>query len=49
MGESDAKTIDVFICKLEKKIGKASDGRDYIETVWAPIQALEAIRATCRR
>ena len=49
MGESGAKTIDVFICKLEKKIGKASDGRDYYETVWAPIQASGAMRVTCRR
>ena len=24
----------VFICKLRKKLAKASGGRDYIETVW---------------
>jgi two-component system, cell cycle response regulator CtrA len=34
MDEPDAKIIDVFVCKLRKKIGKASGGLDYIETVW---------------
>jgi two-component system cell cycle response regulator CtrA len=28
------KIIDVFICKLRKKLANASDGKDYIETVW---------------
>ena len=30
----DAKTIDVFICKLRKKLANASSGKNYIETVW---------------
>jgi two-component system, cell cycle response regulator CtrA len=28
------KIIDVFICKLRKKLANASNGKDYIETVW---------------
>jgi two-component system cell cycle response regulator CtrA len=28
------KIIDVFICKLRKKLASASDGKGYIETVW---------------
>jgi len=28
------KIIDVFICKLRKKLDNASGGKDYIETVW---------------
>jgi len=27
--------IDVFICKLRKKLANASFGKNYIETVWA--------------
>jgi DNA-binding response OmpR family regulator len=30
------KIIDVFICKLRKKLRLACDGEDYIETVWGP-------------
>ena len=32
--EPDAKIIDVFICKLRKKLANASGGQDYIETVY---------------
>ena len=28
------KIIDVFICKLRKKLANASNGKNYIETVW---------------
>ena len=28
------KIIDVFICKLRKKLANASSGKNYIETVW---------------
>ena len=28
------KIVDVFICKLRKKLINASDGKNYIETVW---------------
>jgi two-component system, cell cycle response regulator CtrA len=34
MEEPEAKIIDVFICKLRKKLANASGGKDYIETVW---------------
>jgi two-component system cell cycle response regulator CtrA len=34
MDEPDIKIIDVFICKLRKKLANASGGKDYIETVW---------------
>jgi len=32
--EPEAKIIDVFICKLRKKISLATGGENYIETVW---------------
>ena len=32
--EPEMKIIDVFICKLRKKLAIASGGEDYIETVW---------------
>ena len=34
MDEPEAKIIDVFICKLRKKLADATDGTNYIETVW---------------
>src|SRR5215204_6374087 len=34
MDEPGLKIIDVFICKLRKKLADASNGKDYIETVW---------------
>ena len=34
MDEPDIKIIDVFICKLRKKLANASGGKDYIETIW---------------
>lgn len=34
MDEPEVKIIDVFICKLRKKIEELSDGENYIETVW---------------
>ncbi len=33
--EPGAKIIDVFICKLRKKLANASMGQNYIETIWA--------------
>ena len=32
--EPELKIIDVFICKLRKKLEYASGGKNYIETVW---------------
>ena len=34
MDEPELKTFDVFICKLRKKLARATGGRHYIETVW---------------
>ena len=34
MDEPEIKIIDVFICKLRKKLADASNGKNYIETVW---------------
>jgi two-component system cell cycle response regulator CtrA len=34
MDEPDQKIIDVFICKLRKKLAGASFGKNYIETTW---------------
>jgi two-component system cell cycle response regulator CtrA len=34
MDEPELKIIDVFICKLRKKLAAAIDGDNYIETVW---------------
>jgi len=38
--EPEAKIIDVYICKLRKKLAGASGGLDYIETVWGRGYAL---------
>ncbi|MBX9849901.1 MAG: response regulator transcription factor, partial [Rhodocyclaceae bacterium] len=32
--EPELKIIDVFVCKLRKKLQDASGGDNYIETVW---------------
>lgn len=32
--EPDLKIIDVFVCKLRKKLANATGGINYIETVW---------------
>jgi len=34
MDEPELKIIDVFICKLRKKLSNALGGENYIETVW---------------
>jgi two-component system, cell cycle response regulator CtrA len=34
MDEPEIKIIDVFMCKIRKKLAQASNGKDYIETVW---------------
>ena len=34
MDEPELKIIDVFICKLRKKLAEATGGVNYIETVW---------------
>ncbi|MEE8262897.1 MAG: response regulator transcription factor [Gammaproteobacteria bacterium] len=34
MDEPELKIIDVFVCKLRKKLSAATGGDNYIETVW---------------
>jgi two-component system cell cycle response regulator CtrA len=34
MDEPEMKIIDVFICKLRKKLAAACNGEQYIETIW---------------
>jgi two-component system cell cycle response regulator CtrA len=34
MDEPEVKIIDVFMCKLRKKLTNASGGKSYIETMW---------------
>ena len=49
MDEPMLKIIDVFVCKLRKKLAEASGGKEYIETVWGRGYALrvpESFRPT---
>lgn len=34
MDEPSSKIVDVFVCKLRKKLSEATGGENYIETVW---------------
>jgi two-component system cell cycle response regulator CtrA len=34
MDEPELKIIDVFVCKLRKKLTAGTGGENYIETVW---------------
>ncbi len=34
MDEPEQKIIDVFVCKLRKKLSGATGGENYISTVW---------------
>ena len=34
MDEPELKIIDVFVCKLRKKLAQATGGVHYIETIW---------------
>ena len=40
MKEPGLKIIDVFVCKLRKKLAEATGGKHYIETVWGRGYAL---------
>ena len=42
MDEPELKIIDVFICKLRKKLAQATGGENYIETVWGRGYVLRA-------
>jgi two-component system, cell cycle response regulator CtrA len=50
MDEPELKIIDVFVCKLRKKLAQATGGKHYIETVWGrgyvlrdPVEAPAAV------
>jgi two-component system cell cycle response regulator CtrA len=43
--EPGIKIIDVFICKLRKKLAAATDGVSYIETIWGQGYALRDPKA----
>jgi two-component system cell cycle response regulator CtrA len=54
--EPETKIIDVFVCKLRKKLAEASGGKNYIETVWgrgymlrAPTDGIESSTTTPQR
>jgi len=34
MDEPEPKIIDVFICKLRRKLANACNGKNFVETVW---------------
>jgi two-component system, cell cycle response regulator CtrA len=34
MDEPEIKIIDIFMCKLRKKLANASGGKNYVETMW---------------
>ena len=56
MDEPELKIIDVFICKLRKKLSpEATGGENYIETVWGrgyvlrdPVENLQPRPDCCR-
>ena len=48
MDEPALKIIDVFICKLRKKLAYASGGKNYIETIWV-VAMWRAIPLTKKR
>lgn len=45
MDEPELKIIDVFICKLRKKLAEATGGHNYIETVWGRGYVLRDVSA----
>lgn len=49
MDEPELKIIDVFICKLRKKIEALSNGISYIDTVWGRGYAMRDIEHTERK
>ncbi|MCT8328742.1 response regulator transcription factor CtrA [Albidovulum sediminis] len=49
MDEPELKIIDVFICKLRKKLAEATGGESYIETVWGRGYVLREPQAGERR
>ena len=46
MDEPEPKIIDVFICKLRKRLAQASGGENFIKTVWGRGYVLQEPAAT---
>src|SRR5689334_16433312 len=46
MDEPEPKIIDVFICKLRKRLAQASGGKNFIKTVWGRGYVLQEPAAT---
>jgi two-component system cell cycle response regulator CtrA len=46
MDEPEVKIIDVFVCKLRKKLAQSTGGTHYIETVWGRGYVLRDSAAT---
>ena len=44
--EPEVKIIDVYICKLRKKLAQATGGNHYIETIWGRGYVLRDITRT---
>jgi two-component system, cell cycle response regulator CtrA len=49
MDEPEVKIIDVFVCKLRKKLAQATGDTHYIETVWGRGYVLRDAAATAAR
>jgi len=49
MDEPELKIIDVFVCKLRKKLGNATGGDNYIETVWGRSYVLQDPEGSTQR
>jgi two-component system, cell cycle response regulator CtrA len=47
MDEPELKIIDVFVCKLRKKLALATGGHHYIETVWGRGYAMRDPEPLC--
>ncbi|MBO7257856.1 MAG: response regulator transcription factor [Alphaproteobacteria bacterium] len=47
MDEPEMKIIDVFLCKIRRKIEKLSGGEEYIETVWGRGYILKDLPVSC--
>jgi hypothetical protein len=48
MDEPEIKIVNVFMCKIRKKLAIASGGKDYIETVWGrgyPLREPQEVKA----
>jgi two-component system cell cycle response regulator CtrA len=43
--EPEIRIVDVFICKMRKKLGQATDGDHYIATVWGGGYVLRELAA----